>query len=209
MGNKTGKLVDCCTCGKSFYRAKWQLKERNFCSRGCSNAGHSLLLTKTTYSKVNCPECGKEFQQHWKGPKKFCSTKCSSLHKLGVINAREPKKSGTKPEKEFAKLLRKYKIKFIFQHPVAWKKGWKKWYDFYLPNHNLLVEIDGTYWHGKGISTKELNKQQWKTRVNDRLKNYLAKERGFILKRIWSDEINLLSYIKLKKILHEDKNMRN
>lgn len=203
MGNRTGKLVECVICSKEVYKSKWELKERNFCSRDCANKGHAILLTKKEYKEVSCPECGKNFQQSWKGPKKFCSTACSSRYNLAVINSKEPLKKGTRPEKEFAELLDRYNIEYTFQKAVPWKRGWKKWYDFYIPESNTLVEIDGTYWHGQGLLTSQLNNQQWKTRVNDRFKNYLAKERGYKLKRVWSSEINLLSYKKLKQLLYE------
>jgi len=205
MTEKTGKEVECIICKKQHYRQKHQLREdkRYFCSVVCKNQGHSKLLTKHEYGKVKCPECGKEFQQHWKGPKKFCSVPCNSRHNLLIVNSKEPKKKGTRPEKELTELLQKYDIEFEFQKWVPWKKGWKKWYDFYIPNQNLLIEVDGTYWHGKDKKTSELNNQQWNTRKNDRLKNYLAKERGYKLVRIWSCDISSLSYEKLKEIIYE------
>ena len=201
MGNRTGKIVKCLICFTEVYKSNWELKERNFCSRECANKGHSILLTKKAYSKVNCPECGKEFQQKWNGPKKYCSTVCNSRSNLSVINSKEPKKKGTNPEIEFAKVLDDNKIEYVFQKALPWKRGWKKWYDFYLPKYNLLIEIDGTYWHGKDIPTAKLNNQQWKTRINDRLKNYIAKERGYRLKRIWSDEIKSLYYKDIEEVL--------
>ena len=98
----------------------------------------------------------------------------------------------------FKKILEEEHVLFNCQKSVSWKHGWKKWYDFYLPEFNLLIEIDGTYWHGKEVETRYLNKQQWKTRLNDKFKNILAKSRGYKLLRIWSDEINNLN---LKEIL--------
>lgn len=205
MGKKTGKVVNCQLCGKEHYRSGWQLKikGRYFCSKACAGKGHSVLLTKKEYKTVQCPQCKEEFKQHWKGPKKFCSTSCSSKYQLIMINSKGPKKKGTKPEKAFADLLSMNEVEFTFQYPVPWKKGWKKWYDFYIPKLNLLIEIDGTYWHGRDVKTSELNLQQWNTRKNDRLKNYLARVRGYKLKRIWSSDIKSLNYTKLKKILDE------
>lgn len=196
---KTGKNVTCYECGIVFYRSGWQLrkKERHFCSRQCADKGHAKLLLKHTLKKLKCLYCKTVFKQN-KYTQKYCSTICSSKHNLKTINNKEPKKSKTRPELLFKELLEKNKIDHIFQKPVNWKRGWKKWYDFYIPKFNLLIEIDGTYWHGKNIETKDLNKQQWKTRVNDKFKNILAKKRGFKLLRIWSDQIDT---INLKEIL--------
>jgi len=189
---KNGKEVECFICKKFFYKQPNQIKEKNYCSRDCANKGHALFQTKYVYEVVKCENCSSSFQQ-LAHRKKFCSTKCSSQYNLKTINSVEPKKKKTFPELEFKAFLEENKILFVFQKDIPWKKGWKKWYDFYLPDSNLLIEIDGTYWHGKGVCTKDLNKQQWKTRANDRLKNLIAKKRGYRLLRIWSDEINLIT----------------
>lgn len=34
-------------------------------------------------------------------------------------------------------------VKYIHQYEA---KDIGRWYDFYLPTHNLLIEIDGGYW---------------------------------------------------------------
>ena len=73
----------------------------------------------------------------------------------------------------------------------------QKWYDFYLFDFNLLIEIDGTYWHGKNLKYNELNKQQIITRNNDVIKNDLAKYKNYNLLRIWSDEIKNFNVKKI------------
>jgi very-short-patch-repair endonuclease len=62
-------------------------------------------------------------------------------------------------------------------------------YDFYLPKLNLIIETDGVYWHGKGLSENQMNDMQKKHKRNDEYKNYLAKKNNFKLLRIWEDEI--------------------
>ena len=195
---KTGKLIECDICKKEIYRAKWELKDRNFCSKGCANKAHSLLLTKYEYENVKCEYCNKDFKPKHNGGKKYCSVTCNARANLKTINSTEPKKKSTKPELYFLELLKSSNIAYKHQFAVPWKKGWKKWYDFYLPDKNILVEIDGIYWHGKGISNVDLNSQQWNTRKNDRLKNILSKARGYTLIRIWSDEIKTFNINSLK-----------
>lgn len=198
--NRTGKNIKCEECGKFHYRAIWDLKidKKFFCSRECANLYHSKKMTRYEHPIKKCSFCEKEFKTKL-NRKKYCSVKCASSSNLKTINGKEPKNIKTKPELEFKKILEENEINFIFQKSVQWKHGWKKWYDFYIPQYNILIEIDGIYWHGKNVNTKDLNSQQWNTRKNDKLKNYLAKVRGYNLIRIWSDEIEK---INIKQILN-------
>ena len=50
----------------------------------------------------------------------------------------------SKLEEDFARdFLDKLGVKYIWQFEA---KDIKRWFDFYLPEHNLLIEIDGGYW---------------------------------------------------------------
>lgn len=198
--NRNGKDVKCEECGKDHYRPMWDLKrnKKYFCSRKCADLYHSKSMTKYEHPIKKCDFCEQDFKTS-RNRKKYCSVKCASSANLKTINGKGPKQLKTKPELEFKKLLEENSINFVFQKDVQWKRGWKKWYDFYIPEYNMLIEIDGVYWHGKNVHTKDLNKQQWNTRKNDRLKNYLAKIKGYKLLRIWSDEIENFN---IKQILN-------
>ena len=62
-----------------------------------------------------------------------------------------------------------------------------KFYDFYIPEKHLLIEVDGIYWHGRDV--KKLDPTQKRVRINDQFKNILATECGYKLLRFWEDEI--------------------
>lgn len=50
----------------------------------------------------------------------------------------------SKLEKDFAEqFLDKLSIKYVYQMEA---KDIKRWFDFYLPEHNLIIEVDGGYW---------------------------------------------------------------
>ena len=68
-----------------------------------------------------------------------------------------------------------------------------KEYDFYIPSLNLLIEVDGVYWHGKNLNESQMNHMQIKHKKNDAYKNQLAKSLGYNLERFWEDEININS----------------
>lgn len=54
--------------------------------------------------------------------------------------------------------------------------------DFWLPDHKLGIEVQGIYWHGTGITTRDAE-----THMIDKLK--LAESKGVRLLQIYEDEI--------------------
>lgn len=206
--SKTGIETLCNTCGTLIYRAQWQLISINnhYCSTECSKSGSIVARIEIQCSLDGCDNtCYRTTKQieNSKNGKFFCSSKCSALDGLKLIQKNKHKVKGTKPEKEFETLLKYHNINYIFQYSLQWINGWKKWYDFYLPDFNTLVEIDGTYWHGKDLDEMKLNSQQLQTRNNDLLKNELAINQGFRLIRIWSNEIQNFDINKIKSISYE------
>ena len=193
---KTGSEIGCGGCGKLVYRSSWEMKSRKnaYCSPKCQNEAHSKLLLKNDYKLADCDFCGEEFQTTYHR-RKFCSVACNARSNLKTINSTRPKVTETKPEREMAALLTELGIEWESQHRIIWEYGWK-YFDFYLPETGMLIEVDGTYWHAKGLSINELNEQQMNTRQNDELKNILAAEQGYELIRIWSDEINVTNLNK-------------
>jgi very-short-patch-repair endonuclease len=64
-------------------------------------------------------------------------------------------------------------------------------YDFYIQHKNLLIEVDGDWYHfNKDIHKKPLSPIQENTIKNDRIKTNLAKEYGYNLIRFWENDIN-------------------
>jgi very-short-patch-repair endonuclease len=112
---------------------------------------------------------------------------------------RRQKSSNTKPELLFKSILDVLNIEYKQQYHLQ-----KKIYDFYIPSKNLLVEIDGTYWHGKDLSFFDMNMIQRKAFRNDLRKNGIAAVLGYQMLRLWEGEINLKG---VKKLLNEIKDV--
>lgn len=190
----TGKHVNCTNCSKSIYKSGWELKKNKklFCSHQCNSEHMRIPKVKVVCSYTGCKN---EFYRHsrdlirWNSIV-YCSASCSARASLKKIQSAPIRQKRTLPELKFLNMLEKYEIKYFFQKSVEWKLGWKKWFDFYIPKHNILIEIDGVYWHGKNLKYDELNNQQKRTRDNDIIKDNLAIESGYSLIRIWSDEID-------------------
>ena len=76
-----------------------------------------------------------------KNKKENKSQKKSSRHKS---NKTHPKYGTSKLEKKFAKeFLEKLGIKYVEQFEA---KDIKRFYDFYLTDYRILIEVDGDYW---------------------------------------------------------------
>jgi len=189
---KTGIIKQCAQCNKNIYIAKWQTSKK-YCCDDCRQKG-SIIITNYI-----CKTCGKTYSLHgkFKPMRKFCSIKCSNVNR-SMLAAKKRSYTNTKPELEFAALLSLNNIEYNTQQKISWKHGWWKFYDFYIPEKNILVEVDGTYWHGKNLKDNELDVRQIHTRKNDLIKNDLAIKRGYTLIRIWSDEIQTFKIEQLK-----------
>ena len=83
-------------------------------------------------------------------------------------------------EQLIADMLDDLKIEWEREKPLNYLQGWR-YYDFHLIEHGVLIEVDGSYWHG------ERDKPSYVTlmaKKNDAIKNWLAKKEGFELIRI-------------------------
>lgn len=106
----------------------------------------------------------------------------------------------SKLETKFAAMLRKWGVKYKRQYRIRYK-----YYDFYLPKYNLIVETDGTYFHGYKKKYKKLNKIQAKSKKNDLYKNGLAKITGHNIIRFWEHTINNNPGLVKKKLFDKIK----
>lgn len=145
-------------------------------------------VMKSHYTKRGITESAlKKLQQN---PTRLCRSCSNSLYYTPAEN-----KKNTKPELDIKQYLDTENINYIQQYPISGSH-----YDFYLPCCNILIEVDGCYWHGKNLNDNELNEQQKNTRKNDYKKNSLAKQHNIMLLRIWEDEINTSFFNKIKKL---------
>lgn len=92
------------------------------------------------------------------------------------------KSRNTTPERLFAAHLRLMGVLFEQQFYV---EGHPHAYDFFLPEMNLIVEVDGCYWHGCPTHYP----LQTKNRATDKSNEEFAVLFGYKLERIWECEI--------------------
>jgi very-short-patch-repair endonuclease len=198
---KTGVCTQCIICQSEIYIAKWEMTKK-YCSNACKTRG---LLARRLEIKCSNEFCSNivlktenEIAQYVKrNAQIFCTVKCNNINRSQKAS-KCLKHSGTRPELKFEEMLKASNIEYIFQYSMQWKRGWKKWYDFYIPEKNMLIEIDGDYWHGKGLSDAQLNDTQLQSRLNDIQKSKLAQSQGYNLLRIWESDIDLFNINLLK-----------
>lgn len=107
----------------------------------------------------------------------------------------------TTPELQFKKILKELKVEFEIQKILG-----NKIFDFYIPSANLIVEVDGNYWHGDQEMFPVLNGLQKKAIRNDMFKDGLATGLGYSIERVWESELkNTYDAVKerFKKIINE------
>jgi very-short-patch-repair endonuclease len=114
----------------------------------------------------------------------------SEIIKKNIVRSKKPHpKYGTsKLEKKFAKeFLEKLGVKYEEQFEA---KDIKRFYDFYLPDYRVLLEIDGDFYHGYGKVHEEKSPMQKKNARVDEIKNEWAAMHGIPLIRVWEHDIN-------------------
>lgn len=91
-------------------------------------------------------------------------------------------------EKRFELILLKLKFSYISQYMIC---GYN--FDFYLPKHDLVIEVDGDFFHcnPKKYPKGPIYESQINTIKNDKIKNNICeKSNGLMLLRFWESDIN-------------------
>jgi very-short-patch-repair endonuclease len=151
---------------------------------------HATKLSKIfrkKYAGKGNPFYGKK---HSDDTKKILSEK--AIHRSKKINPifnilNNISNSDTSIEVTVENFLQSEKIEYKKQYRIYYNKINFKIYDFYLLKENILIEVDGDFWHCK-LEKKPKNYKD--IIVNDKLKNDLATENGYRLVRISQSELD-------------------
>lgn len=139
-------------------------------------------------------------------PKKKLTTKANRIKQIKTKRKGNKEYGTSKLEEKFAKnFLDKLGIDYIYQYKV---ESIGRFYDFKLKDYPIYIEIDGDYYHGRGLIYEEMSPMQKKNNKVDKIKNDYCSRNGYLLIRIWEYDINhnqdmVLKYLKdtLKSIL--------
>lgn len=122
-------------------------------------------------------------------------------------NAKKLRMNMTSPEKKMEKLLKDMEVMHDMQKILG---GFI--YDFCIPEHRILIEVDGDYFHGHPDKYKkeDLNHLQKKIKRNDIQKDLMAKGCKYVLMRFWECDINdNIEEVKSRIAEHINKSSEN
>ena len=139
-------------------------------------------------------------RKHSKATKEKMSNTAKGKWITGDIGKR--KQYSSKLEKTFENILSLLDIEYQTHFYI---KEIKAFYDFYIPSKNLIIEVDGDFWHCNPNTKHKIPKydSQKKNIIRDKEKNITAKKQGYNIIRLWESDIN--NNIKqVKKILLEN-----
>jgi G:T-mismatch repair DNA endonuclease (very short patch repair protein) len=93
----------------------------------------------------------------------------------------------SKLEKTFANILDLLDIKYEI---LFYAKDIKAFYDFYIPEYNMIIEVDGDFWHcNPDRFPIPQYESQKKNLIRDKEKNKWAVNNGYKIIRIWENDI--------------------
>lgn len=119
---------------------------------------------------------------------------------FGRPKRKHPEYGTSKLEEKFAKeFLDKMGYKYEYQFKA---ESIGRYYDFYIRESNVLIEVDGDYYHSYNLMEEEMSPMQKHNKWVDKQKDKWAAERGILLIRIWEHDINN-NPEKVRKILKE------
>ena len=129
------------------------------------------------------------------------ATKKSGTKKQTTQQKRAHPKYGTsKLEDLFAsEFLDVIGVKYIRQYEA---KDIGRFYDFYCPDANVIIEVDGDFYHGYGLVYEQKSPMQKRNERVDRIKDEWALEHGIPIIRVWEHDIHE-NPEKVMKVLKE------
>lgn len=132
--------IPCKECGKPFRPPS---SRERLCSRACLHSWQSRLFAKDNVV-LNCQHCGKEYERKpsLRNISKFCSRKCQGVVTREKQRQARLRNGGTLPERLTRTALEELGVAFLPEHKIA-----SYTVDFFLPDRNIALEVDGVYWH--------------------------------------------------------------
>lgn len=115
------------------------------------------------------------------------------LQYVGINRTLKPRGNFTGLERKYYLMLKDLNVYYIPQYPLDGRI-----FDAYLPDHNILLEFDGAFWHPTTIKDCKYGFQKKNMEV-DKMKNAIAEKHGHKIIRIREDDP--ITTAELRKLL--------
>lgn len=128
--------------------------------------------------------------------------------KESVIRRNDTPKERKHPEYGTSNLEVKFARDFLDKLGIKYETQFKaesigRYFDFYLNDYQVIIEIDGDYYHSYGLVYEQMSPMQKKNKRVDEQKNKWALHHKIPLIRIWEHDINKKPE-KVMKMLKEE-----
>lgn len=125
---------------------------------------------------------------------KVVPTKNSNIKDLYIRKNYTPKER-KHPEYGTSKLETKFAKEFLNKLGLKYETQFKaesigRYYDFFIPSANTIIEIDGDYYHSFNLLYEDMSPMQKKNKRVDKDKDKWAKQHKINIIRIWEHDIN-------------------
>lgn len=204
----TSVLVICAVCGKQFKRSPTQIKSKHksvYCSAACQYAGRGLGLTKRIVSKPYViTEAGRiahkgaaqrgALTRKKNGNSRHSEETVAKLREATTKRIMSGKiKRVSKIEYVVAQKFTDLGIVFIQQYGIRDPKTgrYTASLDFFLPEQNIAIEVNGTFWHAdpRFYDASNLSPAQRRTVKGYAKKIDVLRELGIELREIWEHDL--------------------
>ena len=163
---------------------KKHIKENHWSKKGYIswNTG----LTKETDERVR--KQSKFLKEIWNKPEKiqFAKDRMKKIREKIVFPTKD-----TKIEIKIQNFLKQLGIEFFTHQYMKIEHSYQC--DIFIPSRNLIIEVDGCYWHGCKICNKKPHKNLEKQIEKDKLRTQQLLEKGYKVLRLWEHDINKMS----------------
>jgi|ETNvirnome_6_100_1030635.scaffolds.fasta_scaffold08790_2 very-short-patch-repair endonuclease len=111
----------------------------------------------------------------------------SSKKRMSDPGRARKKKKRTAPEKMMMRILDMMGLPYEEEYSIPFANSYRV-FDFRIGD-DLLIEVDGDFFHGNSEVVKKYTTMHIKNKQNDIIKNWIARKKGFKLLRFWQSDI--------------------
>lgn len=188
----------------TYWKKQENIEKHRETMRGIANRlGHWPGTDKQTRNKVR-ETCLLKFgvDHPWKNPviRRKCDETSIKLYGKTTweIAHDSTRKNETNIERKMSKLLIEMGVEFIHPYRLT-ERTLSREFDFFVPSINTLIEVDGDYFHANPLKFDCLDQTQYRSKINDDMKNNMAQKLSIRLLRFWESDIMQNSFSDILK----------